>query len=258
LNAKEHTALVNQLDAWKQELVNEVINRYRAGDDTHGRLSFDRWKRNFAAFLRENLPDESGRFEEEMEHSAWLILEGESRYENFMREDGRNCLAFIDELTDSLAKGRIVPRRKASPNFPKISTSAPKAFLSYAREDVVSARKLFNDLGKAGVSVWFDKVSLLPGQRWKSAIRRGIRDSRFFVALLSSNSVNKRGYVQKELKDALEVLDEYPESAIFLIPVRLEDCRPSDERLGEIHRVDLLPNWKEGVASILKAIESQL
>jgi TIR domain len=250
--------LVRPLEDWKQELIDEVISRYRDNDEEHGRLSFDRWKRRFSAFLKQNVPEEGLRFEEEMEHSAWLLLKGESPYENFMREDGRTCIAFIDELADSLRKGRIVSDKIESPSFPKVRAGAPKLFLCYAREDVISARELYTGLKKAGADVWFDKVNLLPGQRWKQAIRRAVAGARFFVALLSKNSVNKKGYVQKELKEGLEIYDEYPESTIFLIPVRLDDCQPLDDRLDEIHRVDLFPDWEEGVAIILKAIESQL
>lgn len=61
------------------------------------------------------------------------------------------------------------------------------------------------------------------------------------MALLSTNSVSKRGSVQKELKDALDILDEYPSSAIFLIPVRLDDCVASDVRIEDIHWVDMFP-----------------
>jgi hypothetical protein len=43
--------------------------------------------------------------------------------------------------------------------------------------------------------------------------------------LLSSNSGEKIGYVQKELKEALEVLDEFPQSKRWLIPVRIDDCK---------------------------------
>jgi hypothetical protein len=38
-----------------------------------------------------------------------------------------------------------------------------------------------------------------------------------FLALLSQNSVTKRGYVQKELSEALDILDEFPSSEIFII-----------------------------------------
>jgi hypothetical protein len=46
------------------------------------------------------------------------------------------------------------------------------------------------------------------------------------VAILSKNSVGKRGSVQKELKQALDVLDEFPENEVFLIPARISECDP--------------------------------
>lgn len=117
-------------------------------------------------------------------------------------------------------------------------------FISYAKEDQIVAKKLYRHLKEAGLEAWLDSEDLIPGQRWKYEIKKAISNCDYFVALLSSNSVNKRGYVQKELKIALDVLDTFPPSDIFLIPVRLDDCQPTDERLSEIHRVDLFPFLK--------------
>lgn len=133
----------------------------------------------------------------------------------------------------------------------------PKVFLSYASEDVAFARRLFDSLREASIDVWFDKKSLLPGQKWKSAIKEAIRDSRFFIALLSNNSVNKKGYVQKELKEAIDQLDEYPATKVFLIPARIDDCKPLEERLGDLHWVDMFPDYDDGLSRILTTIKSQ-
>jgi hypothetical protein len=130
----------------------------------------------------------------------------------------------------------------------------PQIFISYAREDVEAARRLYRDLKNAELNPWLDEEVLLPGQNWKSAIRKAIKESRFFIALLSSNSVKKRGYVQRELKEALDVLLEFPKSAIYVIPARLDDNETDDERLLEIHRVDLFPDWEKGLKKILQAI----
>jgi hypothetical protein len=46
------------------------------------------------------------------------------------------------------------------------------------------------------------------------------------------------------LRQALEVLDEFPEPEIFLIPSRLDDSEPSFTRLKDIHRIDLFPDWE--------------
>jgi hypothetical protein len=56
------------------------------------------------------------------------------------------------------------------------------------------------------------------------------------------------------LKEALDVLDEYPASSVFIIPARLDDCLPSDDRLRELHWVDMFKNWDLGVERILKTI----
>lgn len=132
-----------------------------------------------------------------------------------------------------------------------------KVFLSYAREDAAEARHLFDDLRGAGFDVWFDEKSLIAGQNWETAIKGAIKDSRFFVALLSEHSVSKKGFVQKELKEAINQLDEYSEGEIFLIPVRITDCNPRDERLRQLHRVDMFPDWKDGLSRIIEAIKSQ-
>ena len=81
----------------------------------------------------------------------------------------------------------------------------PKVFLSYAREDGASAARLCEGLRDHNRNVWFDRDSIRGGEPWRAAIERAIRDSDFFVALLSDVSVSKRGTVQAELKKALEV-----------------------------------------------------
>jgi len=56
-----------------------------------------------------------------------------------------------------------------------------------------------------------DKKNLLPGQTWNLKIRKAIKNSRYFIALFSSTSVQKRGYIQKEFRFALDLLDEFPD-----------------------------------------------
>jgi hypothetical protein len=73
-------------------------------------------------------------------------------------------------------------------------------FVSYAREDSAAALRLYEDLKpRADLGLWLDKKDLLPGQTWSLEIRKAIRKSRYFIPLFSSTSVQKRGYVQKEI-----------------------------------------------------------
>jgi hypothetical protein len=125
-------------------------------------------------------------------------------------------------------------------------------FLSYAREDEDKVKELYQRLSDAGFKPWMDKKDILPGEIWKSRIPQAIRESDFFLACLSRNSVNKRGWIQREIKDALDIWQEKLDSDIYLIPARLEDCEVP-ERLGDFQWVDLFE--EEGWTRLAKAIQ---
>jgi|RhiMetdeSRZDD1v2_1073273.scaffolds.fasta_scaffold348719_1 TIR domain-containing protein len=116
-------------------------------------------------------------------------------------------------------------------------------FVSYAREDSDAALRLANDLRHLGEEPWLDRDSLLPGQHWPTAIAEAIRRAHFFIALMSPHSVEKRGFVQKELRIALAILDQTSPTQVFIIPVRLAECRPTHRALSELQWVDLFPDW---------------
>ena len=136
----------------------------------------------------------------------------------------------------------------------------PKIFLSYAHADLGYAKKIFDDLKRYGLEIWFDKESLLPGQDWEKEIRKAIRDSDYFIALLSKRSLSKRGFIHSELKLSFEIVEKYfpSDTGIFIIPVRLDDCKPSDayERLGRIHWIDVFPKreYPSGLKKILRVV----
>jgi formylglycine-generating enzyme required for sulfatase activity len=130
-----------------------------------------------------------------------------------------------------------------------------KVFISYGREDRATAQQLYRDLQQqAGVTPWIDCERLLPGQKWRQIINRALQDSKYVVTLLSSRTLSRRGYVQKEIRKALEVVEELPAEDVFVIPVRLDECRPQDERLQELHWVDLFPDYEAGLQQILRVL----
>lgn len=145
-------------------------------------------------------------------------------------------------------------RLEITPNGFKELQQIVHVFISYAREDSDVAARLYMALRDAGFDVWFDLESLRPGERWKRIIAEAIKKSNAVIALLSTRSVGKRGYVQKEIRHALEVVDQMPDSEIFLIPARLDDCQPGHEALYELQWIDLFPVWDDG----LRKIESVL
>jgi formylglycine-generating enzyme required for sulfatase activity len=131
----------------------------------------------------------------------------------------------------------------------------PRIFLCHAREDKPKVIDLYHQLKAAGYSPWLDQEDLLPGVDWEREIRRAIRGSEFFLACLSKESIDKRGFVQKELKMGLNVLDEMPEGKIYLIPVRLEACEVP-ERLRSRQWVDFFA--PRGFEKLKRALDSEL
>ena len=133
----------------------------------------------------------------------------------------------------------------------------PRVFISYCREDREPAIALYARLEQLGARPWLDQEKIAAGKRWKREISHAIKESDFFIALLSHKSVNKKGYVQKEIREALEILDSVPDDGAFIIPCRLDDCAPSHDRLLDIQRVDLFPSFEDGLKIIARSIELQ-
>ncbi len=127
-------------------------------------------------------------------------------------------------------------------------------FISYAREDTGLAHRIYEDLLAEGYCPWIDTEQLLPGEKWQPAIRRALRESSHALVLLSERALNKRGFVQREIRQALEILGECPEAEIFLIPIRIEPCEPVSEELGELHWLDIFPSYQKGFNQLKKVL----
>ena len=127
-----------------------------------------------------------------------------------------------------------------------------KAFLCHASGDKPPVRELYKRLTAEGVDAWLDKEKLLPGQDWRMEIPRAVRDADVVVVCLSKRSITKEGYVQKEIKFALDIAEEKPEGTIFLIPARLEECTVPD-RLNRWQWVDLYDD--DGFIKLLRSLK---
>jgi hypothetical protein len=98
---------------------------------------------------------------------------------------------------------------------------------------------------------------LVAGQDWRHEIQKAIKTTHVVIVCLSEKSVAKTGYVQKEIKYALDLADERPEGSIFIIPAKLEECSLPD-RLSNIQWVDLFKeNGFELLVQALKACVAQ-
>jgi hypothetical protein len=132
-----------------------------------------------------------------------------------------------------------------------------RIFIAYAAEDGAAADRLFAELERHGFAPWLDRRKLLPGQNWPRRIEDAIASSDFFVACFSGRSVKKRGGFQTEVRFALDCAGRIPLDDVFLIPVRLDECRVPMRIQRETQYVDLFPDWDAGFARILRIIERQ-
>lgn len=103
-----------------------------------------------------------------------------------------------------------------------------RIFVSYAREDHSPAQWIVRFLRAAGFDIWFDKDSLHAGQDWRRVIEQEIKRARLLLICISKNSVDKTGFVQKEMRLALEQAELRPDTQVYIIPVSLDGCPVPD------------------------------
>ena len=112
-----------------------------------------------------------------------------------------------------------------------------RIFLCHSSSDKPAARELYRRLQADGFEPWLDEEDLLPGQDWRTETLRAVRNSDVVIVCLSQDAISKAGHVQKEIKVALDVADEQPEGAIFVIPLKIKECQVP-ERLSHLQPVN--------------------
>jgi adenylate cyclase len=122
-----------------------------------------------------------------------------------------------------------------------------KVFLSYAREDVDSAKPLAECLGRAGHEVWWDR-HIQGGSRFASEIDRELKDAEAVLVLWTEAALNS-AWVQDEAAEGRDTGR--------LVPASLDGSRPP---LGfrQFHTVELT-KWNdrgepENLKDLLSAI----
>jgi tetratricopeptide (TPR) repeat protein len=126
-----------------------------------------------------------------------------------------------------------------------------RIFLCHSSEDKPDVRKLHGHLRAKGFDPWLDEENLLAGEDWRQKIPEVVRAADIVIVCLSRGSINKRGYVQKEIRYALDVADELPEGTIYIIPLKLEECE-IPERLRRWHGVSVFD--EKGYARLIETL----
>lgn len=132
-----------------------------------------------------------------------------------------------------------------------------RLFLCHGAEDKEIAVSFYHELKQLGYEPWLDKIDLRVGQKWRELIPEKVRSSDLVIALLSSSSVRRRGYVHAELDLALKTALEVPDGEVFILPVRLDECK-LPARLEDYHRADFFdPQSKEVLMTTLAECQAK-
>ena len=136
----------------------------------------------------------------------------------------------------------------------RFSPAPPRVFLAYGREDIDMVSRLYDRLLESGFSPWMDIRRLIAGQNWPRAIENAIESADFFVPCFSSRSGSRKGGFHAELRYALDCARRMPLDSIYLVPVRLDDCKVPRVIQREFQYVDLFPEWDCGYSLLRKTL----
>lgn len=111
-------------------------------------------------------------------------------------------------------------------------------FLSYAREDSERASRIYSLIAKPDRPVFYDKEALVPGMDWEAEIEQKLAACSLILVLCSQNSVLKEGFVQREIRLALDRAERMPDGRIFIIPVRFDGINVP-RKLARFHWLEI-------------------
>lgn len=141
-------------------------------------------------------------------------------------------------------------------------TERRHVFISYCHDNFEEVRRLRQDLLGAGEAVWWDK-DILGGESWERAIRRAMKECYAVVLCLSKDGEARiESGVYPEISDAIKVYRQLRPGSVYIIPVRLSECRIPDveidgtQTLDALQYIDLFPDSRreEGLHELLESL----
>jgi hypothetical protein len=128
-----------------------------------------------------------------------------------------------------------------------------KVFISYSHKDKQCADQIRDAiLHFADFDVWMDALMIEPGESITSAIMQGLKESAYYVLLISENS-NASVWVKREIAIAFELAKN---NNIAVVPFLLEKVQVPFEFQGLLY-IDGSRSFKDGIAELYRFFQRQ-
>ena len=141
---------------------------------------------------------------------------------------------------------------------PAFDPGAPTVFVCHAHEDAAIAARVTEGLRANKINVWIDKDELTGGDAWNAEIEESLQNHvNYCVVLQSVNLLHKSvGYVNKEIKIALDRQQQYREPRIFLIPAIIDAEQNMLRELKGLQAVNLTA--ADGIDQLVRVIRRDM
>jgi len=139
-----------------------------------------------------------------------------------------------------------------------MSSRPLKVFLCYTHADKARVKQLYDRLVQDGVDVWMDKENLFGGSNWEYEIRTAVRNCDIFIVCISEQFTKQyalKRFAQTEVGIALDEAAVKPKDQIYIIPVRLEECKVP-KSLSFWHWVDLFDD--DGYERLVRSLNRRI
>jgi TPR repeat protein len=127
-------------------------------------------------------------------------------------------------------------------------------FISYSTKDAAAAKAACAALETAKIRCWLAPRDIVVGARWGASIVRAINQCRIMVLIFSGNA-NASAQVYREVDRAFS-------QGKAVIPLRIQDIRPSDELayyLDTVHWLDALtPPLERSLVQLVATVQAFL
>ena len=200
---------------------------------------------------------------ERLSELRWQIRENRSSQGNLGIEEMIDMVHYLSQYPIDEAMLKVEDIRtyarfslQSSAIHERVSYSRPlQVFLCHSSGDKEAVRTLYDKLHIEGIDPWLDEEKLLPGQDWEQEIKKAVRTSDVVLVCLSRKSINKSGFVQKEIKYALDIAEEKPEGTIYIIPLKLEECDIPDQ----LHRWQWVKLFEgNGLEKLMQSLKNRV